>query len=561
MQYELQFVRLSRYAPKDVSTDELKRDRSGRRLRLEIQEKIAIKPTSYGALLEAALRAEETFLGKTSTEAKRKKLIGHIVRDFPTWRDNTRAPQTSGPSSVGENSQQVGTSRGRGRGGRGSRSISTTSIGHSSQPQPQARVYATTKKQAPTALEVITSSFSICDSNVDVLIDPGSTCSYMSHDFASRMHASIEPLRHDLYVSMYTGVVIPVNIVLRSCPVVVEGVTLYAGLVVINLREFEVILGMDWLSSNHILVDCQTKEVVEVSGQMKTVIVGERKVIPNCLIYFVTAFNLIKGGCEAYLASVRNTTKVSSRVSEVLILREFPIVFLEKLPRQLNRITIKDKYPLPRIDDRLDQLKAATVFSKIYLTLGHLQLRIEEGSIPKIAFKSFEELKRRLISTPILALSSGDGGYVVYVVASCKGLGCVLMQNGRVIAYVLRQLRPHEMNYPIHDLEVTAIVHALKICHLKDKIKDAQDKDLYLQKMKARVQEGKNDQFVIQDDGMLLNRKPMCVPNVEELQVEIMHEAYYAPYAMHPGSTKMYRDLRPYHWWSTMKKDVAEFVA
>ncbi|KAL0346156.1 UNVERIFIED_CONTAM: Transposon Tf2-11 polyprotein [Sesamum radiatum] len=94
---------------------------------------------------------------------------------------------------------------------------------------------------------------------------------------------------------------------------------------------------------------------------------------------------------------------------------------------------------------------------------------------------------------------------------------------------------------------------------LKDKIKDAQDKDPYLQKMKTKVQEGKNDQFVIQNDGTLLNGKRMCVPDVEGLRTEIMHEAHYAPYAMHPGSTKMYRDLRPYYWWPTMKKDVAEF--
>ncbi|KAL0405804.1 UNVERIFIED_CONTAM: Transposon Ty3-G Gag-Pol polyprotein [Sesamum latifolium] len=79
--------------------------------------------------------------------------------------------------------------------------------------------------------------------------------------------------------------------------------------------------------------------------------------------------------------------------------------------------------------------------------------------------------------------------------------------------------------------------------------------------MKAKVQEGKNDQFVIQDDGMLLNGKRMCVPNEEELRTEIMHETHYAPYAMHPGSTKMYRDWRPYYWWPTMKKDVAEFMA
>ncbi|KAL0301578.1 UNVERIFIED_CONTAM: hypothetical protein Sradi_6434600 [Sesamum radiatum] len=96
---------------------------------------------------------------------------------------------------------------------------------------------------------------------------------------------------------------------------------------------------------------------------------------------------------------------------------------------------------------------------------------------------------------------------------------------------------------------------------LKDKIRDAQDKDPYLKKMKTKVQEGKNNQFIIQDDGMLLNEKRVCVLNVEKLRTEIMHEAHYASYAMHPGSTKMYRDLRPYYWWPILKKDVAEFVA
>ncbi|KAK4395972.1 Retrovirus-related Pol polyprotein from transposon [Sesamum angolense] len=220
--------------------------------------------------------------------------------------------------------------------------------------------------------------------------------------------------------------------------------------------------------------------------------------------------------------------------------------------------------------------------------------------------------------------------------------------HGKVIAYASRQLRPHEMNYPTHDLELAAIVHALKIwrhylygetfqiftdhkslkyiptqkelnlrqrrwiellkdydcttdyhprkanivadalsmktvdylesmiCYnvehlislramdvhfsvggdmllatmqvkpsLKDKIRDAQEKDPHLQKVRTKVQEGKNNQFIIQGDGMLLNGKRVCVSNVEELRTEIMYEAHYAPYAMHPSSTKMYRDLRP----------------
>ncbi|KAL2240729.1 UNVERIFIED_CONTAM: hypothetical protein Sindi_0714100, partial [Sesamum indicum] len=85
-------------------------------------------------------------------------------------------------------------------------------------------------------------------------------------------------------------------------------------------------------------------------------------------------------------------------------------------------------------------------------------------------------------------------------------------------------------------------------------------RDPYLQRMKAKVQKGKSDQFIIREDGTWFNGKRICVPNVEELRMKITHEAHYAPYAMHPGSTKMYRDLKPYCWWPTMKKNVAEFV-
>ncbi|XP_011071700.1 uncharacterized protein LOC105157096 [Sesamum indicum] len=78
-EYELQFARLSKYAPKEVSSNELRRDRFERGLRLEIWEKVAIKPPSYGALLKAALRAEETSVERSSTEVKRKKLTGNLT--------------------------------------------------------------------------------------------------------------------------------------------------------------------------------------------------------------------------------------------------------------------------------------------------------------------------------------------------------------------------------------------------------------------------------------------------------------------------------------------------
>ena len=85
--------------------------------------------------------------------------------------------------------------------------------------------------------------------------------------------------------------------------------------------------------------------------------------------------------------------------------------------------------------------------------------------------------------------------------------------------------------------------------------------DPYLKKMREKVEAGTNSQFVITEDGVLVMEGRVCVPDMEELRKQIMNEAHFAPYAMHPGSTKMYQNLKPYYWWPTMRKDVAKFVA
>ncbi|XP_059658311.1 uncharacterized mitochondrial protein AtMg00860-like [Cornus florida] len=75
---------------------------------------------------------------------------------------------------------------------------------------------------------------------------------------------------------------------------------------------------------------------------------------------------------------------------------------------------------------------------------------------------SFQELKTRLTTAPVLVIPERGLGYVIYCDASRDGLGCVLMQDGRVVAYGSRQLKTHELNYPTHDLELAAVVFALK---------------------------------------------------------------------------------------------------
>ena len=76
---------------------------------------------------------------------------------------------------------------------------------------------------------------------------------------------------------------------------------------------------------------------------------------------------------------------------------------------------------------------------------------------------SFEELKKRLTAAPVLVLQDLSNNFSIYCDASHQGFGCVLMQEQRVVAYASRQLRKHELNYPTHDLELAAMVHALKI--------------------------------------------------------------------------------------------------
>ena len=76
---------------------------------------------------------------------------------------------------------------------------------------------------------------------------------------------------------------------------------------------------------------------------------------------------------------------------------------------------------------------------------------------------SFLELKKRLTSAPVLTIPVPGGKFVVFTDASRVGLGCVLMQFGKVVSYASRQLRPHEVKYPVHDLELAAVVFALKV--------------------------------------------------------------------------------------------------
>jgi hypothetical protein len=102
-------------------------------------------------------------------------------------------------------------------------------------------------------------------------------------------------------------------------------------------------------------------------------------------------------------------------------------------------------------------------FSKIAKPMTELLKNNTKFEWSEVCEKSFQELKRRLITAPVLTLPDIKKDFVVYCDASRQGLRCVLMQEGKVVAYASRQLKKHKKNYPTHDLELAVVVHALKI--------------------------------------------------------------------------------------------------
>ncbi|WVZ69508.1 hypothetical protein U9M48_018282 [Paspalum notatum var. saurae] len=263
---------------------------------------------------------------------------------------------------------------------------------------------------------------------------------------------------------------------------------------------------------------------------------------------------------------------------------------------------------------------------------------------------------------PVLAQPDVTKPFDVYCDTSGQGLGFVLMQEGRVIAYASRQLRKHEANYPTHDLELATVVHALKIwrhyllgntCHIytdhkslkyiftqpelnmrqrrwlelikdydleihyhpgkanvvadalsrrahcnvnearptarvicwemdeiempteqlvelysliieptiKDLVIAAQKQDPGMAHIREGIDEEKKACFTLDDQGVLWFKNRLVVPKDMELWKKILDEAHTSVLTMHPGSNKMYQDLKQKFWWTRMKREIAKYVS
>ncbi|GJZ77633.1 putative reverse transcriptase domain-containing protein [Tanacetum coccineum] len=496
----------------------------------------------------------------------------HVRSAYPRL-NKARGPKENRPNQVAANNE------GQGRGNQGN--------------QARGRAFMLGAEEARPDPNIVTGTFTLNNHFATTLFDSGANYSFVSTTCIPLLGLEPSDLGFRYEIKIASGNLVEIDKVIKGCKLEIEGHIFDIDLIPFGHGSFDVIIGMEWLSDNKAEIIYHEKVIrIPLPDGNVLKVVGERP--DKKMRLFMSA--KASDNKQEEIVVVRNFPKVFSDdlfglppIQEIefwieLIPRATPVAKspyrftpseMKELPgqlkelqdKELNRLTVKNRYPLPRIDDLFDQLQGSQLFLKIDLRFGYHQLRVHEDDIPKTEFRTryghfeftvmpfgltnapaiFIDLRNRVCrpyldkfvivfiddiliysktqeehvkhlrlvlellkkekmyakfskcefwlrevqflghvinglaryyrrfienfskiakSLTILtqkALPDGPEDFMVYCDASGIGLGCVLMQRGKVIAYASRQLKIHEENYTTHDLELGAFVFALKI--------------------------------------------------------------------------------------------------
>ncbi|CAL9018670.1 unnamed protein product, partial [Prunus brigantina] len=180
-------------------------------------------------------------------------------------------------------------------------------------PGATGQVYNMTQQEAQASPDVITGMLPVFGIPARVLIDPGATHSFVALRFAHNANVKLSALQNELAISVPTGEIFKVGTVYRDSMVLVGNVFLEADLILLEMVDLDIILGMD------------------CPGRPEVTFCGERRLLPSCLISAMTAIRLLKKGCLGYLAHVIDTRDNGFKLEEMPVVQEFPDVFPEDL--------------------------------------------------------------------------------------------------------------------------------------------------------------------------------------------------------------------------------------
>nr|GEX84014.1 putative reverse transcriptase domain-containing protein [Tanacetum cinerariifolium] len=390
----------------------------------------------------------------------------------------------------------------------------------------QRRAYAVGGRDASLDSNVITSMFLLNNRYAKIFFDTGADRSFVSTTFSALIDITPAILENHYDVELADVKIIGVNTIIRGCTLHFMNHPFNIDLMPVPLGSFDVIIGMDWLTKYHGVIICDEmnvcvpfrREMLIFQGNGDDQMEESRLNIISC----TKAQEYLSKGCNVFLVHI--TMKEAKDKSEGKRLENVPIVrdFLEVFPEDFLGIPparqiefqidlVPGDAPVARAPYRLvpskmkeiaeqlqelfdkrfirpsssswgapvlfvkkkdrsfrmcidyRELNKLTGFSKIAKSMTKLTQKNVKFDYGEKEEAAFQLIKQKLCSAPILALPKGSENFIVYCDALHKGLGVVLIQNEKVIAYASRQLKIHEKNYITHDLELEAVVFALKM--------------------------------------------------------------------------------------------------
>ncbi|GJX01106.1 putative reverse transcriptase domain-containing protein [Tanacetum coccineum] len=295
----------------------------------------------------------------------------------------------------------------------------------------RGRAYAI-KDAEPKGPNVVTGTFLLNNRYAFVLLDSGSDRSFVDTRFSFMLDIDPVKIGASYEVELADGRVVSTNIVLKGCNLNLVNHVFKIDLMPIELGMFDVIVSMDWLVKHDAVIVCG-KQVVRIPYGNKMLIVESDKGVPRLkVISCIKAYKYVERGCHLFLEHVTENKSKEKRLEDMPVICNFLKVFPEELlglppPRQLsvqlqellekgfirpssspwgapmlfvkkkdgsfrmcidyyelNKLTVKNRYPLSRIDDLFDQLQGLSMYSKIDLRLGYHKIRIKEETFQSL---------------------------------------------------------------------------------------------------------------------------------------------------------------------------------
>ncbi|GJU84593.1 putative reverse transcriptase domain-containing protein [Tanacetum coccineum] len=513
------------------------------------------------------------------------------------------------------------------------------------------RAYMLRDKNAYQDLNVVTGTFLLNKHLAKVLFDSGADRSFISISLASMLNILSITIDISYDIEMADRNLVSTNTVIKGCTLTLLNQPFEIDLMPIKLGSFDTVFGMDWLSKYHAKILCGEKVVhIPINGETLIIRVMEKKLDEKRLedIPVVKEFSnvfpedlpglppvhqvefqidlilrVVPVARTPYRLSPSEMQELFNQLQE-LADRGFirpstspwgaPILFIKKKDRsfkmcidyrELNKLTIKNRYPLPRIDELFDQLQGSSVYSKIDLRSGYHQLRVRDEDIPKTSFRT--RYRHYEFQVMAFGLTNAPTVFMDLMNRVCK------LYSDKFIIVFIDDILIYSRNKEEHANHLRIILDLLckeklyaKFCkcdfwirimqflgHLIDSqglhvdpakieaVKNwtshtiptevrqflglvgyyrTQNEALKEENVKTENLRRMDKSFEIRPDGTRCIKNRSWLPLFGSLRDLIMHESHKSKYSIHPGSDKMYHDLKKLYWWPNMKAIIAEYV-